>query len=66
MVTLVKAVALVVLDVVLELSEVSGDEIRLEVSALAGEMFAIGSNMIEKIIVPRMERNFFFECIYLI
>ena len=64
MVTLVKAVVFV-LDIVLELlSEVSGDEVRLEVSALAGEMFAIGSSMMEKIIMPKMERNFF-EFIYL-
>ena len=65
-VTLVAAVTLVVvLDIVLELlSEVSSGEVKLEVRALADEKFANANNIVEKIIMPRMEHNFFFGFIY--
>ena len=66
-VTLVAAATLVVVfDIVLALpSEVSSGDVRPVLRALAEEKFANGNSIIEKIIMPRIERNFFFEFIYL-
>jgi hypothetical protein len=65
-VTLVATVAfVVVLEIVLELSsEVSSGDVKPEVSALAEEKFVNGNNMAAKIMIPKIERNFFFEFIY--
>jgi len=66
-VTLVEAAILMgVFDIVLELpSEVSSDDVRSVLRALAEEKFDNGSNIAEKIITLRIELNFFFEFIYL-
>ena len=64
-VILVEAVTLVLDIVPALLSEVSNGDDKPGVRALADEKFANGNNMAEKIIILKMDRNFFFDFIYL-